>query len=212
MNIRKQLTPKKLIELHIRENLSLSEIGELYGVSRQRIHQLKKEYEKEQGKITRRVVIDALTLKHYLEQGWTAKRIAEHLELRPSKVSRMIRKYKEEYEAGYSPINIHRKKADDIVTKEELYHLYIHQLYTDKEIAEKFQVSPSTINLLRKKYGIKTIKTKSLRRLPSLLSKEKFIELYIHQGYTLKKIADLFQCNIVSIIKLKEEYNIKKKR
>ena len=35
-----------------------------------------------------------LSLKHYLEQGWTAKEIAEHYGMKPSKIARLIRKYK----------------------------------------------------------------------------------------------------------------------
>lgn len=211
MNIRSNLTPETLIELHVRENMSLTEIGEMYGVSRQRVHQLKKEYEKQHGKITRRVVIDVLTLKHYLEQGWTAKRIAEHLDLKPSKISRLIRKYKEDYNSGISKVKIKRKKSDDIIPKSELTELYLNKLYTDREIADMYQVSPSSVNLLRKKYNIPTIKTKSLRKLPFKLTKNVFERLYLHEGYTLKEIAEKYDCNIVSIIRLKEDYNITKK-
>jgi len=211
VNIRNNLTPETLIELHVRENMSLSEIGEMYGVSRQRVHQLKKEYEKQHGKITRRVVIDVLTLKHYLDQGWTAKRIAEHLDLRASKISRLIRKYKDEYENGVSKVKIKRKKSDDIIPKNDLIDLYLNKLHTDREIADMFQVSASSVNLLRKKYNIPTIKTKSLRKLPFKLTKSVFERLYVLEGYTLKDIAEKYNCNIVSIIRLKEEYNITKK-
>lgn len=210
MDTRKKLTPDTLIKLHVRENLSLSKIGEMYGVSRQRIHQLKKEYEKKHGKITRKVVLDVLTLKHYLEQGWTAKRIAEYFDMSPSKISRLIRKYKEEYELGASPIKIKRKKADDLISKDDLIHLYNNKLLTDKEIADIYQISASSVNLLRNKYNIKSNKDKSLRRLKVDLTQDKFKKLYIIEGYTLKDIADKYNCNIVSILNLKEEYNIRK--
>lgn len=210
MTIREQLTPALLIQLHVRDNLSLSEIGVRYGISRQRVHQLKKEYEQQYGKITRRVVIDVLTLKHYLEQGWTAKRIAEHFEMNPSKVNRMIRKYKDAYEEGASPVQITRKKTTDIISQKELFHLYVEELYTDRQIADMYQMSPSSVNLLRRKYHIPTLRTKSLRQLPVQLPKSTFERLYLREGYTLKEIAAKYQCNVVSIIRLKEHYEIKK--
>lgn len=210
MDIRKKLNADILIQLHVRENMSLSKIGEIYGVSRQRVHQLKKEYEKKHGKITRKVSIDVLTLKHYLDQGWTSKRIADHFEMSPSKISRLIRKYREEYELGASHVKISKKKTEDIISELELRNLYTIKLLTDKEIAEIYQVSPSSVNLLRNKYKIPTNKTKSLRKLKRTLTKEIFIELYLHKKNTLRQIADKYNCNVVSILKLKEEYKIKK--
>lgn len=164
MNLREKLTPDKFIELHIRKNLSLTEIGEIYGVSRQRIHQFKKEIEVKHGKINRRLFIDVFSLKHFLEQGWTAKQIGEYYDLKPSKVARLIRKYKSEYESGYSNIKIERKKIEDIISRDEIHELYIEKLYTDEEIAEKFNVSTSAINILRRQYNIKTNNNKSLRK------------------------------------------------
>lgn len=210
MGTRKELTSSKLIELHVRQNLSLSKIGEMYGISRQRVHQLKKEYEKSAGKINRRLFIDVITLKHFLEKGWTAKEIAKHYEMKPSKISRLIRKYKEEYEMGASNIKINRKTAKDLISKSVLYDLYIHKLFTDEQIAKEFHVSPSTINLLRKEYGIPTNNDKSLRKLPMELTDERFKQLYANEGYTLQEIADKYQCNIMAIIRLKEKYQITK--
>jgi DNA-directed RNA polymerase sigma subunit (sigma70/sigma32) len=178
MALREKLTYTLFKKLHIEESKSLQEIGDAFGVSRQRIHQLKKEYEKKHGKLTRRVFIDIVTLKHYLDLGWTAKQIADHFEMQPSKVCRMIRKYKEAYELGVTVIAIKRKTAKDFVTKKELKRLYEEELCTDKEIAKLVQLSPSTIGMLRKKYGIETLRTKKLRKLPNELTKERFLTLY----------------------------------
>lgn len=210
LSLKKELTPDELIRLHIEENMSLSQIGKIYNVSRQRIHQIKKEYERKMGKISRRVFIDAFTLKHHLEQGWSAKNIAEYYDIKPSQVTRMIRKYQKEYELGNSLVELKILQADDLISKEELKTLYLDELYTDKEIAEKFQVSASTVNLLRKKYGIPTIRTKSLRKLPNKLPKELFERLYLKEKWTLEEIANHYGCNIVSIIRLKKQYGIEK--
>lgn len=210
MATREKLTSSKLIELHVRQNLSLTEIGELYGISRQRVHQLKKEYEKKCGKITRRLFIDVLSLKHYLEQGWSAKEIAEHYDMKPSKIARLIRKYKEDYEAGVSNISICRKNTKDLLGKHELYDLYVHQLYTDAEIAAKFSVSASTINLLRKEYKIPTNNDKALRKLPMKLPKTRFHFLYQQQKWSLQAIAEECGCNVMAILRLKERYTNEK--
>lgn len=210
MGIRKKLTPDKLIELHVRQNLSLSEIGNMFGISRQRVHQLKREYERTHGKINRRFFIDVLTLKHYLDLGWSVKQISNHFDMTTSKISRLIRKYQDEYDYGVSNIEIRKKKANDIISKGRLHELYVDKLYTEKEIADEFQVSPSTINILRKQYKIPTNKDKSLRKLPNVLTKDKFEQLYLRNSYNLDEIANMYDCNIVAILKLKKQYNIKK--
>lgn len=212
MPIREKLTAEVLIRLHTQENLSLSKIGELYGVSRQRVHQLKKEYEKKHGRVTRRSFIDVITLKHYLDQGWSAKQIAERFNMKSSKVSRMIREYKKQYEMGRSIINIKRKKAEDLLQRKDLYELYVNQLLTDKEIGERYQMSASTVGMLRKEYNITTNRTKKLRRLPKILTKEKFIRLYVQEGNTLDEIADMYECNVSSILTLKQDYGVRKKK
>lgn len=206
-----ELTFSTFIELYIRKNMSLSKIGKIYGISRQRVHQIKQELEKKHGKITRRISIDPITLKHYLEQGWNASEIAKHFNMTPSKISRLIRQYQNQYEAGELNIAIKRKKAQDILTKKELSSLYTEQLYTDKEIGEKYQLSSSTVSSLRKEYGIRTIHIKKIRELLKLLSKEIFIDLYINQKYTLKRMAKAYNCSISSILKIKNIYQIDKK-
>lgn len=205
--LREELTYHQLIELHVRQNLSLTEIGAIYGVSRQRVHQLKKEYEAKHGKINRRLFIDVFSLKHFLEQGWSATEIALHYEMKPSKVARLIRKYKEEYESGASHIKINRKQIKDLISKSELYDLYANQLYTDREIAEKFSVSASAINALRKAYKIPTNNNKALRKLPMKLSKEVF-RRYMQQGWSLQDMAKEFNCNSMAILRLKERYGV----
>jgi predicted DNA-binding protein YlxM (UPF0122 family) len=210
MAVRDELTAEELIRLHIQDNLSLTKIGEMYGISRQRVHQLKKEYERKHGTITRSVNIDVLTLKHYLDQGWTAKQVAERFDMKASKVTRLIRKYKAEYDEGITFIKIKRKVSKDIISKKELEEYYLVKLYTDQEIAEMFQVSASTVGMLRKSYGIPTIRTKALRKLPTVLTKDKFRKLYLIDGYTLQEIADKFKCNVTAIIELKREYRLNK--
>ena len=210
MAIREELTAELFIRLHTQENLSLAAIAKEYGVSRQRVHQIKKEFEKKHGTINRRIFIDAITLKHYLDQGWTAKQIAERFAMKPGKVARLIRQAKEEYEEGLSLIKIQRKKVEDILKKEELYELYVKQLKTDKEIAALYQLSASTVGGLRKKYKIPTKRSKGLRKLPQQLTKEAFMQLYIIEKKTLKQLAKQFECNVTAILDLKKTYQIEK--
>lgn len=210
VNTRIELSASKLIELHVRQKLSLAKIGKMYGITRQRVHQLKKEYEKSVGKIHRHSFVDVLTLRDYLDKGYTVKDIAEELELTTSKVSRLIRQHQEAYELGMSNINIKRKSKKDLINKALLYELYVHQLWTDEDVAKKYNISASTVNILRKEYGIATNNNKSLRKLPTLLSASKFHQLYKVEGYTLQEIADTYKCNVMAIIRLKEKYQISK--
>lgn len=210
MYLRDQLTPEELIRLHTEENLSLTKIGEMYDVSRQRVHQIKKEYEKKTGKITRRVYIDPFTLRHHIDQGWSAQMIADHYDLQPHQITRMIRKFQKEYEAGDSPVEVKLLQAEDILPRAELAKLYQTDLKTDKEIAEQFGLSASTVNLLRKKYHIPSMKTKSLRKLPKELTRDTFVRLYVIEKNTLDDLAAKYHCNVASIIRLKETYGIQK--
>lgn len=210
MAIRKELTAELFIRLYTQENLSLAAIAKEYGVSRQRVHQLKKEFEKKHGRIHRRIFIDAITLKHYLDQGWTARQIAERFAMKPGKVARLIRQAKEQYEDGLSTIKVERKKAEDILSKEELHTLYSKELKTDKEIAKMYQLSASTVGGLRKVYSIPTKKSKGLRKLPAILPKETFIQLYLNEKRTLKQLSTQFDCNISAIIELKKMYGVEK--
>lgn len=210
MAIRKQLTPEIFVNLYVKKQMSLTKIGNMFGVSRQRVHQLKKEYEKKHGKMEKEITIDVITLKHYLDQGWTAKQIAERFELKPSKVTRLIRNYREKFNKGYVKLVLKRKTAEDLISKNELESLYVKELLTDEEIGKKYQLSPSTIGMLRKRYNIQTIRTKALRKLPLKLTKEKFERLYLKEKMTLQEIADKMDCNIVSVIELKREYRITK--
>lgn len=206
MTIRGTLTAEVLIQLHVREGLSLSQIGNRFGCSRQRVHQIKQEHEKAHGKINRRTILDVFTLHHYLEKGWSDGAIASHFDLKTSQVSRMIRVNQKRYKEGKVPILLVRKKAEDVLPKTLLYHYYVEQLKTDKEIATLVHLSPSTVNNLRKKHGIPTNNQKSLRRLPQRLPKEKLVSLLKYQ--TTSEIAERHGCSVASLIGLKHDYGL----
>lgn len=211
MSSRERLTAEKLIELHVRQNITLAKIGELYGISKQRVHQLKKEYETKAGKIQRRLSLDVFSLKHHLDMGRSANEIAKQFNMKPSKITRLIRKFKADYTCGQSNVRIVKRSIDQLLPRDTLYKLYVNDLLTDSEIAKEFQISVSSVNNLRKKYKIKSIKTKSLRKLPNTLTEETFKNHYLLEGYTLDEMAKKFNCSVVTLIKLKEAYGISKK-
>lgn len=208
MSDMKTVTFERFIELYVRQKLSLQAIGELYGVSRQRIHQIKKQFETKHGKIQRKPQLDSFTLKRKLEEGRSVQEIASEHQMTSSKVNRLIRQYENAYNAGLSPVKIQRKKARDILPKSLLHQLYIVELKNDKEIAERYHLSPATVWMLRKEYEIPSLHTKSLRQLPKKLPKESFHHYYIDEGYTLQEIAERFNCHLASIQKLKQTYGI----
>lgn len=208
--LREQLSYEVFIQLYVKENRSLAHIGELYGVSRQRVHQMKQEFEKEYGKISRKKTIDLFTLKRHLDQNFSIREIADKHRLTPNQVMRQIKMYQKQYEKGILPVGIKINKAEDLLSREELMRLYLDDLLTDDEIGKLKRLSPSSVSLLRKQYGIPTIFSKSLRKLPKKLPKEKFEQLYINQQYTLEEMAKKFKCSVNSMIKLKEFYEIAK--
>jgi len=205
-----ELTFETFIELYVRQNQSLQCIADTYGVSRQRIHQIKKEFERTHGKIQRNQSIDVFTLKRLLDDGKTLQQIADMSGIKLSKVHRLIRKYEEDYNQGLSAIKIVRTKTKDILSKSLLHQLYVKELLTDKEIAERFGCSPATVWLLRKEYEISSLYTKGLRRLKQALNKETFYHYYVEQNYNLKQLAEMYDCHLSSIHKLKQDYDIKK--
>lgn len=159
-----ELTFQKFTELYVLKNYSLQKIGELYGVSRQRVHQIKKQLESKHGKIRRKHAIDSFTLKEMLDNGLSFQEIAKNCGSSVSKISRLVRKYEEDYRRGISPVKIKRRKIKDILAKELLYKLYAIELKNDKEIAQMYGVSQTSVWLLRKEYDIESFYTKSLRR------------------------------------------------
>ncbi|PGK51426.1 hypothetical protein CN918_26915 [Priestia megaterium] len=205
-----ELTFETFIELYVRQNQSLQDIANTYGVSRQRIHQIKKEYERTHGKIQRNQPIDSFTLKRLLDEGKSLQEIADLFNIKLSKVHRLIKKYEEDYLQGLSPIKIVRTKIKDVLSKSFLHQLYVKELLTDKEIAERFGCSPATVWLLRKEYEISSFYTKGLRRLKQVLNKETFYYYYVEQNYNLQQLAKMYDCHLSSIYKLKQDYNIKK--
>ena len=110
-----ELTFEEFIELYVRKDLTLQEIGDIFGVSRQRIHQIKKYFESIHGKIKKSQQLDAFKLKKLLDDGKDAKEIASLTNIKMSKINRLIRKYEDDYKKGISPIKVIRKKSKDIL-------------------------------------------------------------------------------------------------
>lgn len=212
MGIRDELTYELLFDLMVNKKMKMSSIARMFGVSRQRIFQIKEDLENKHGKIKLNNFIDVVTLKRCLDERMTLKEISKKYNLPISKINSLIKDYQEKYEDGTISIKVEKKKAEDILTKSLLTKHYLEELLTDKEIALKYHLSPATVNILRNKYEINTINTKALRQLPKKLSKEKFHFLYNIEGYTLSEIAEKYNCNIVSLIKLKENYGIVKRK
>ncbi|QST02928.1 hypothetical protein IMZ31_20485 (plasmid) [Pontibacillus sp. ALD_SL1] len=206
MSIRNELTAQALIDLHVHQKKTLAEIGSMFAISRQRVHQLKKEYEKTHGPINRRCVPDARTLKKYIDKGFSNEKISQEIGVSPSCVYRHIQKYQQEYQKGVQPHSLKRKKAEEILPPSLLRHLYETKHHTDREIGELYNLSPSLVNNLRFKYGITTNNKKSLRTLPMRLPKERF--LLLMRSFSLNVIASKYGCSVASLIQLKKQYNI----
>jgi len=160
----KELTFEKLVQYHVQEELSLQDIANIYQTSRQRVYQIKSKLEKEHGSIKRPKTGTFFKIKKMLDEGKKVPDIAKELNVKASKINRLIRTYEEKYRKGELPIKIQRKSSRNLLPKALLYHLYQKEGLTDKESGERYQVSSVTVWLLRKEYGIETIYKKKNRQ------------------------------------------------
>jgi len=101
-------------------------------------------------------------------------------------------------------------KLDEIsFTKDDLEFWYIKEEWSSKQIAEKYDVSPTMILNYLRKYGIRvrTVKEVGFQR-QFKVSKKVLHELYIEQEKPLVEIAKMFEATHHTVKNLLKEYEI----
>lgn len=198
--LKKVLTPQKMLELLSPPyKMNFSKIGMKYNVSRQRIHQIYKEYKRQYPEMFKLPQEPSKEeIEGLLKKNVPLSKIAATFDISVGRLKKLMFKY-----------GLKKTFIKDVLTTECLKDLYIEQEKTDQEIAQFFNCSPNTVMKLRYSYGI----YKHMRKpLCKKLTKELFYELYVEKDLLLSQIAELFNVNIQSVIEIKKSYGIRKRR
>ena len=150
---------QEMIRLY-REGLSMTEVGEKFNISRQRVERIfrkegveTREYTKsstfiEAHKRRAKIVSKELILKYYKKEKLPVREILNKLEITLSSFYKSL-----DYH------NIEKRVNEGIVysplTKEVLCRLYLQESLSSKEIAGKLGFAPVTVRKRLSKYGIK---------------------------------------------------------
>lgn len=184
------------------EERSRAEIGREFGVSRERIRQLEKEYCQTHSKLFQNPskTITELELRNFLKARYTQKEIALFYQCSPKTVAR--------YQKAWG---LKKLSASQILPPEKLRQLVLEEGLDDVSIAKEYQFSPSTIEKLRQRYGIK-VGHRRASQLRQRLNPDVFHYLYIEIGATLNQISEITGLCVTTVKKLRQEYSIKKQR
>lgn len=196
MKLKQELTPQILADLiNPPESKSLQVIGEMFGVSRQRVHQILNGYKKEHPHL---FVKKALPSALEMTVATSLSELSRQYGVSVNRIKSLMKK-----------ASIEREPLTQKISEETLRHLYVQMEWGDKEIAELFGCSQHTVMKLRYGYGIH-----ATLRLPleTKLSKERFVELYVEQGFLLTQIASVYGVGVQRITSLKKQYGIQRTR
>lgn len=163
----KQKRNKELIGKY-QTGLSLREVGEIYGLSRQRVHQILERHGIETRNYTEterkkrmfeQKKIPKQTLQNlYLEQKLSINQIAKQFSISHGCVNDQIvahdipkRSYHEQMKIMHS--RVYPKLQE--ITREKLYSLYVEKNNSRRQVAQFYECSIQAINNRLKKFGIK---------------------------------------------------------
>lgn len=200
MSLKDVLSAEKLAELlNLPKKKSLAAIGAEYHVSRQRIHQLYREYVRQRPELfPSRKVPAAEEIRDLLAANAPLSKIAKKYSLSVGKLKKYMNAY-----------GLKKEYLKEKLKRDELYRLYVELEMSDEKIARMYNCSPNTIMKLRYENQIYERMRRSLRER---LTPEIFKELYEKEGLRLEQIASLFKANVQTVIRLKREYGITKAR
>lgn len=197
--LKHKLMPQELRRL-LDRNLSLSKIAQMYGVTRQRMHQVYCEYKELYPELfsEAKSLPSKEEIEGYLARNMPLSKIAQSFGISQSRLRKLMQKY-----------SLKKELIKDRLTADELKRLYVESEMSDGEIAAMYGCSKNTVMKLRYTYGIyEFMRPKLEQKLP----KELFEELYVKQELSLAQIAEIFGTNIVNVMELKKKYGIAKKR
>lgn len=198
--LKQRLTPEKLANLvNPPNNVSLSKIGQQFKTTRQRVHQILRDYKQEHPDLfLKKKDPQKEEIKEFLSQNMPLFRIARHFDISTNRLKKLMVKY-----------GVEKAYLKDIITKEVLEDLFVRQGKSNREIAAMYNCSHNTIMKLR--YTSEVYKS-DRDPLKSRLTKKIFKDLYVGKNFLLKQIAEVFGVNLHNVSRLKKEYKITKSR
>jgi|LSQX01.2.fsa_nt_gb uncharacterized protein YjcR len=146
MSLKKKISPEKMAEMVNPPNsMPLSKIGSMYNVSRQRVHQVLKEYRQlEPNLFIKPKDPSKEEIQDLLDKNISLTAIANQFNVSVNKIRKLMEKY-----------SLKRINIKDKLNKEILYSHFVLEGKTDKEIAELYNCSRNTVMKLRYANGIK---------------------------------------------------------
>jgi DNA-binding CsgD family transcriptional regulator len=91
--------------------------------------------------------------------------------------------------------------------KKTLSHLYLKEKRSLREIASMYGISYSSVRHRSIKYGI-TLRPKTWRKINSKLNKTVLQRLYVKEGKSAQKIAEILSCSPVTVLLKCKAYGI----
>jgi len=137
----KGLTPL-LMATYVEKKMTLEQIASVYGVSKQRIHQILTKYKGSHPELFPEKKLDKSEVQRRIEEGESITSIAKSADMSHGIVSTFMRKN-----------GIEKKTLKDRLSEDKLREL-VCQGKTDKEIGDIYRAKELTIQALRYEYGI----------------------------------------------------------
>lgn len=201
MSLKKRLDPYTFSKLLLTEKRTFSEIAGMYNVTKQRAHQLYKEYlvfypdlfsVEEKNLPTKEQIINQF------KKDLFVCKVAKNLDISYYQLRQLMVQH-----------NIEKVYLKDILNKETLEDLYINQKLSDKAIASMFHCTVHTVAKARYRYDIYE---KMKNPVEEIIPEAIFKKLYIDEDLTLNQISEVFNVDLKKIFNLKWFYKIKKNR
>lgn len=210
------LDKAELIQKYISEDLSLAQCANYFNCCRPTVIKNLKLYNIE--KLPIQILYNDL-YHQYIILGKTRNECADYFKCSDTTVSRFLKQYniKKEHIIKHlveeTKSNLPYNKI--IISKEQLYNVYIIQNKSIKETASYFGCSIPPIRRLLKEYNIKksvklmhAVNTK--KNVKYVITKENLYEQYTILGKSRNELTTYFNCSKTTIDRLLKKYNIRK--
>jgi transposase len=180
----------------------MTQIGQRFGVSRQRIHQRLKEAGVQSRPNTQPpIFLDRQILYQlFILRGLTMKLVGEHLGVSPGIVSRELRRYK-----IARPV-AHRRRCLD---RDLLYHFYVTQGLDQREVAGRVGLS---LRIVRRELRRHNIEFRHRPGPKTHFTRDQLSKLYIGKRLTCKEVGKVLHINEKTVSSWLKRYGITVRR
>lgn len=200
-----------LLDLYQNKSMTLQQIGDKYGVSRQRAMQwldyykIERVHNRNYDRALKNTKITKAGLTKLVKKGLSIKQICKETKERRDVVEELIKKY--ELTEMYNQIHSVHFRYNDMPSKEKLEKLYngkksVHQ------VLEELGCAQNTFYKWLDYYGIQR-KNEPKKTVTAMPTKEKFLKDY--NKMTLNELAEKYKCGTATIYHWISVYQLPKK-